>query len=492
MTIGNFNGIKSLFFDNLTVKQTLFKNTFWLGTADGISKFLKFILFIYVARILGAAEYGKFTFALAFAGLFIIFADLGLSHITTREFSQEKEKEKKFGALLSLKILLSLGTLVLILASSFFITADPLIQKLIWILAICNLAECFSWIIFAFLQARQKMEYQAFTGILESLIVVGTGLFILFYFPSIRNLSYSYLFASLVALIFVLILFHFKVQRLSLNWRKSIWKEFLLMSWPIALTGMAAAIYGQTDSVMMGYFGQIIQTGWYNAASRIVWATIIPMNLISISFFPVLNKAFNESKEKLQKVFDYQMGIMIFFALPIVTGGIVLAPKIIDFMYNQSYFSSILALQILILTAGIVYFYNPFSQILITFNQQKKAFWMTMGTAITNVILNLILIPKYSLYGAAVATVITHFLTFALFFNLIVRYTYIKPLKSKVLLTFLGAFFSSLIMYFVISLPAIYNLHIIFSVLFGALIYSAVFFVLRYATGKFSRIYEKN
>ena len=77
MKIRNFADVKTLLFDNQTVKQTIFKNTFWLATAIGASKFLKFILFIYVARILGATEYGKFTFALAFVGLFVIFSDLG-------------------------------------------------------------------------------------------------------------------------------------------------------------------------------------------------------------------------------------------------------------------------------------------------------------------------------------------------------------------------------------------------------------------------------
>ena len=374
MEVRNFTDVKSFLFNNITTKQTLFKNTFWLVAANGTSKLLKLILFIYIARILGATEYGKFTFALAFVGLFWIISDLGLSHITTRELAREKEKEKDFSAILSLKILLGLGMLGLILIGSLFVTADPLIQKLILILAICNLAGSFSGMIFAFLQARQKMEYQAFVNILEALLVTGAGLFILFYYPSVENLSYSYLFASLIALIFVLALFHFKIQRLSLNWRKSTWKEFLLMSWPVALTGVAAGIYGQTDSVMLGYFGQITQTGWYNAASRIIWGVIIPMNIISISFFPVLNKALNESKEKLQKVWDYQMGIMIFLIVPLIMGGLTLAPGIMNFVYDSSYLPSIFAFQILILMAGIIYLYNPFGQILIVFNQQKKSF----------------------------------------------------------------------------------------------------------------------
>jgi len=203
---------KEFFLENLGIKQTIFKNTFWLAFAEGVSRFLKLILIIYVARILGATEYGKFTFALAFVSLFAIFSDLGLSQITTREFARDNEREKEISSLFSLKILLGLGTLILILIGSFFITPEPVIRSLIWILGIYTILASFGAIIFAFFQARQKMEYQAMTQILEAILVTAAGFFVILNFPSVINLSYSYLFAGFAALIFILTLFHFKVS----------------------------------------------------------------------------------------------------------------------------------------------------------------------------------------------------------------------------------------------------------------------------------------
>ena len=52
-------------FKNLGIQQTVFKNTFWLAAAEGISRFSRLILIIYVARIFGVNDYGKFNFALA-------------------------------------------------------------------------------------------------------------------------------------------------------------------------------------------------------------------------------------------------------------------------------------------------------------------------------------------------------------------------------------------------------------------------------------------
>jgi len=492
MTIRNFNRIKALLFNNVTTKQTIFKNTFWLTLASIVNKILRLVLFIYIARILGATEYGKFTFALAFVGLFGMFADFGLSQIVTREFSQEKEKEKEFPAVFSLKILLTLGALILILIGSFLITVDPLIQKIILILAFCFFSDSFIEIIFAFFRARQKMEYPAAITIFESLITVCAGIFILFYFPSVKNLSYCYLLASLVGLIVALFFLGLKLQRLSLNWDKSIWKKFLMISWPLALIGVLASIYNQTDSIMLGYFKQITENGWYNAAYRIIAATLTPLGLVSVSIFPVLSQSFKESKGKMQKVWNLYMEAIIFLAIPITIGGILLAPGIINFIYGQNYAPAILAFQILMVTSGIIFLYTPFQQVLVVFDRQKKIFWVILFGAIFNIIFNSILIPKFSLYGAAAVTVATHFLVGILLLKLTLNFHFISSFNRRILLSFTIAVLSSLLMYFVISLPAIYNLHIIFSILFGALIYSAAFFVLRYATGKFSIIYEKN
>lgn len=468
---------KSFFLENLGIKQTILKNTFWLAVAEGVSRFLKLILIIYVARILGATDYGKFTFALAFVALFVIFSNFGLSPITTRELSREKKKEKEFSSILSLKFLLSLGTLILILVGSLLITPDPIIRGVIWILAIYILVSNFSEIIYAFLRARQRMEYESWAKILQALVVTAAGFFVILNFPSVQNLSYSYLFASLAALIFILFFFHFKIYKLHLNWDKLIWQRFLAMSWPLALAGAFVAIYGQIDSVMMGYWGQITQTGWYNAALKIALITLIPMGLVHKSFYPILSIAFKESKERLQKVWNYQMEIAILFAVPIMVGGIVLAPRIIDFIYNPSFFPSILAFQILIVMAGIILLHTAFSEVLIVSNQQKKIFWIALAGAIINVILNLILIPKFSLYGAAFATVVTHLLIFYLLFKFTLKFTSIKPFNLRFLLIFIGAVLSSALMYFVISQPAIYHLNVFLSILIGAGVYLSFFLV---------------
>ena len=474
MDIKSIN-LKSLLLDNKTIKQTIFKNTFWLGIAEVVSRVLRLILIIYVARILGATEYGKFTFALAFVSLFSIFYEFGLPLIVTREFSGEKEREKELYSVLSLKIVLSLGALVLIRISSFFVTSDHVIKEIILFLALFSLISSFLTIIYAFFQACQRMEYQAWATILQASVVTPVGIFVLFNFPSLRNLSYSYLFSSLVALIFVLFFFHFNVLPLRICWQKTVWQRFLRMSWPMAFIGLFGVIFTYIDSVMMGYWGYITETGWYNAAYSIIHVTLLPAGIISTSFYPILSRFFKESKENFQDNLQGQMKRMISLAFPWVGGGIARAPKIISFIYGLNFSPSILAFQILIIIAGFVYLSSPFHHLFIAINQPKLICYISGVGAAINIVLNLLLIPRFTLYGAAMATLITYFAIFILVLFSVEYFTPISLFNFQLTNVLLCAVLATGLMYFLIKQPLIYNQSIILTLILGTLVYFGTF-----------------
>ncbi|MEK9135208.1 MAG: oligosaccharide flippase family protein [Patescibacteria group bacterium] len=480
MNIKSFSGIKEFFLDNKTVKQTLFKNTAWMVIATGLDRLLRLALFIYVARILGATEYGKFSFALAFISLFVIFYDFGLPSIVTREFSREKDKKEEFYSVISLKILLSLTALILIWLTSFFVADTPEVRRIIFILAVFSMIDGFISILYAFFQAFQKMEYRALIEIIQAILITGIGFFVLFNFPSVENLSNGYLIAASLTLFFALVFFHFKFLPLKIAWQKSVWQKFLTMSWPLGLGALFGVINNYADSVMMGSWNMFAETGWYNAAFKITTVLMIPGALISRSFYPVLSGFFKESKEKFQKAWNYQMDIMIFLAVPSFIGGIIFAPKIIYSFYPDNFIPSVLTLQILIVAAAVIFIHRPLYDAMVASNQQKKIFWITALTSIVNIVLNLILIPRYSLYGAAAATVAANILTVLIFLKYTMKFTPISPFQLNFLYTFFLAAISSFLMYMAIKQPLIYNFNIFLFLIMGSVTYFLAFFGLRY------------
>lgn len=479
--------LRKLFLENIGIRQTIFKNTFWLFLAEVVSRFLGLILVIYIARILGVTEYGKFIFALSFVSIMSIFSDLGIMDISTREFSRNRDNEKKFAGIFTLEFFLCVLTSVIIFISSFFITTDPKIQRIIWILAIFVLSNSLLGVIFSFLRARQKMEYEAAIKILQSLFNTIIVFFILFYIPSVENLSYGYLVSNLIILFLVLFFFCYYFQPIRLKLEKYS-LDILKMSWPLTFGFMASWLYILINSVMLGYLGLIAENGWYGAASKIAIVAMMPADLIIKSFYPMLSDFFVSSREKLQNTWNYLTESMILLAIPTVTGGVALAPKIINFLYGHAFAPSALALQLLIFVVGISFVNFPYNVILVVANQQKKNFSLIMAGVIINIILNFILIPIYGFYGAIVATIIASIIV--LFSTIIIcKYkTSIFVFNKRLLRAMLISSFSALIMYFVISYHSIFQLNVILLCLIGGLVYILVLFLSYKGAGFFSKI----
>lgn len=469
--------IKSFLFENTGVRQIIFKNTLWLATTEIITQLLKLVLIVYMARILGAEEYGKFSFALSFVTMLVIFAGLGLDNIITREFSRSKEAEKDYPSIISLKLFLSIGVFLLMYIGSFFITQEPSIRKSIWLLGAFILITSFLNIFYAFFHARQKMEYEAFFKIVQYVVLTIFSFLVLFIVPSIENISFAFLATNFITLAFILIFFHFFIRSIKLEYNKNIWRKFISFSWPLTLGVIIGWIYAPVSSVMLGYFGYNTENGWYSAAYKIIGAFVISVILVSRSFFPAINKASAASKERLQRIWNYQKELMIICAFPFIAGGMALASKIINFFYDSSFAPSIPIFQWMAFVFAIDFLYYPYATALIIFGQEKRNFVLIIAGLALNIVLNIVLIPVYKLQGVMVSNLISSLTVFLLAVFAVMRYTPISPLNFKIFKTLLAVVFSSTLMFFIVKLPVVYNLNLFALITIGMLSYFFIFIV---------------
>ena len=463
--------LKNLLFSNIGIRQTVIKNTFWLVLAEVITKLLGLILIIYVVRILGATEYGKFTFAFSFVSLMAIFSDLGIIDISIREFSRNKENEKKISEFFTLELVLCLIALVATVIVSFFITSDSAIRTMIWILIVYILSTNLLGVMLSFIKGRQKMEYEAAIKIVNAAVTTLVAFLVLFYIPSPKNLSFGYMASSLAVLFFIIIFFNKSFWRISLKWKKSS-LHILKISWPLSIGFVGLWLYVLINSVMLGYFNLITENGWYGAALKVTLIASIPADLIARSFYPMLSGLFFSSKEKFQKGWDYMAESMIYIALPMVTGGMVMAPKIIDFLYGPNFMPSILAFQLLILATSISFISYPYSVVLVVADKQKNNFIFIILGALINIVLNTIFIPIYGWYGSIIATIVASIIVLV---ALVIYSKKISPISffnKNILKAVLMSGLASFLMYFAISRPIVSALNVVFVCSIGVLVYA--------------------
>lgn len=477
--------IKGFLFDHLNTRQILAKNAFWLAVSEFVPRIFKFFLAVFTARILGATDYGAFSFALAFASMFLIFSDFGLGAIVIREFSRDPTQEKHFPAVLSLKMLLGFAVLAVTIAGSFLITPDQTIRWAIWILAFYIFFQSLKSLAHALFNARQRMEYEAASNLFAAITLTTFGFFVLLTAPSIISLGFAYAISSFLALIFVFLLLQWRIIPVATSFVPRIWKQFLSLSWPLGFSSFGFMVIGQIDFLTLGFFGQITQNGWYNAAYTIFGIMFLPVIIVYQSFFPVMSRAFRESLEKLQKMYNLQSEIAIFLAFGFLAGGLALAPRIIDYIYDPSFAPANLSLAILSAAAVFSFLAYPLQQILLISNLQKKILIASFAAALANLVLDILLVPQFSLYGTAFATFVTYAVMWALLFRDASFYAPITMFSTSLSLAIFVAALAAGIAYISLGLPMLANFHTLILVFLGGTIYTLAFLGFRFLTSKF-------
>jgi len=466
---------RSFLLENSGVKQTIAKNTFWLSFSMVLSKIIRYFLIIYVARILGATEYGVFSFAMSFVALFSIFADLGITSLISREVAKEEKSGIHISAAFTLKLLLTIATLVLIVIASFLIPQVAKTRITILILAGYILINGLAVFFYNCFYGKQEMQYQSVTEIISVSLTTILGIYLVSLVSRAYILAIAYLVGAIVA--FLIIFFIFKKRFRSIfkfDFNKTEWKRIINWSWPLALGGLFAAIYTNTDSLMMGFWHIFNQIGYYNVAQKIVGMAIVPAGLIAASFFPALTKAHsNQEIKKMQKLFNYQNIILAMIAIPIIIGGYIVANGLIIHLYGIEYQPAIKAFRILILMGGISYLVAPLGSALFIYNQQKRTFWVTVWAALLNVVLNTFLIPYFGLYGAAWASVATFALSFILLSYYTQKLTSLKFLNWRLIKYLFVFLLSSILMGLVLLLLTAHNVNPFLKISIGTLVYLA-------------------
>lgn len=407
--------IKNLLLSNATPRQTVVKNVFWLFSGEGVGRLIRAIIVIYSARVLGAAEYGVFSYAMAISGFVAIFSDLGVGAILTREsVKNPTNRQEYFATALAIKMGFMVINTALILFAVPLITnvagALPLLPLIVGLLFFDTMRE-FS---FAMSRALERMEWEAWVKILTNIAIAGFGFSFLLAWPTAYSLTVSYVIGSAIGFLaigFILLPYFREFYR---HVRLSLVSEILMLAWPIGLLGVLGSIMINTDMVLLGYWRSVEQIGFYSAGLKPVLLLYIAPTLLASAVFPAFTRLALVNKERFRYVLEQAVVGTFFLGLPAVTVGAVLAPELITLVYGAEYAPAVPSFILLLATILVVFPNTILANALFAHNKQRAFLWFVAVGAISNALLDIILIPRYGIEGSAVATVIAQTLTNAL------------------------------------------------------------------------------
>ena len=477
MMIRNFTDIKSLLLDNRSIKQIVFKNTFWLVMAEVIQGGIVFVITIWLARHFGPAIYGKFAFALSFIMLFSVLADFGFGTLTVREIARDKSKTAQYiDNIIAMKFVLGLITLGLIVLVIQFLGKEPEVVKLVYFLGIYIIINTFATFFQAIFRANEKMQYEAACRGIESLSLLGLVAFFILNKGSILTIGYAYIGAALIgAIISSGAIWHYFLKFfLKIDFK--ICKEILKEAWPFGLSFIFISAYYYIDTVMLSVMKTDQIVGWYNSAYRILMILSIAPSILFNAVFPRMSLLFISAKETLKLIYQQFLKYIFIISFPTCVGMTLLAEKFILLIYGSDFIPATIALQILIWSFLFTFFGGLFGNLLNACNKQTALMIITGLATVINILLNLFLIPQFNYIGASIVANLTKFFVIAVAFYILLKIGF-APQKEFYFKTGPKVIFAAICMGIFIAIFKEMNLF--FLVLFSVVIYFGILFLLK-------------
>lgn len=391
----------------ITTKRTIAKNTFWLFTGQIIGRGLRAAIIVYSARILGAASWGAFSYALSFAAFLTIFSDIGVNALITREASKNPELRYKYFStafFIKLALLTLLAGTVLLFKNnlSSIDEAVALMPIIIFGFIFDSLRDLCSSIS----RAMEKMEIEAGVNIFTNIVIAGLGLYFLVYSPTSRNLAIAYAVGAGMGLMVIAITIRKYFLGLLSNFDKNLVRPILVSAWPFGLLGLMGTVMINTDTIMLGWMASAEAVGFYSAGQKIIQLLYVAPTLIAAAFFPALTRFAKNKEDSFQKLFEQALSIIYFIALPLTLGGIIMAKQIIYFLYGDVYGPATNSFIILLATIVIVFPTTLFANSIFAHNRQENLLPYVIIGISGNAIFNLLFIPVWGIEGAALSTLL--------------------------------------------------------------------------------------
>ena len=277
-----------------------FKNTSWLFAEKILRMFVGLFVGIWVARYLGPEQFGLFSYAQSFVGLFTAIATLGLDGIVIRELvKDESRRDELIGTAFWLKLIGAFGVLLVLAVAVNFTSNDSYTNTLVFIIASATVFQAFN-VVDMYFQAKVMGKYITYANLLSLLASSLVKIALIMSEASLEAFALTIVFDSVV-LAMGYIYFYFKNSKFNiqnLKFNKSTAVALLKDSWPLILSGVVISIYMKIDQVMIQEMMGSEAVGQYAAAVRISEAWyFIPM-VVASSLFPAIINAKKHSEEQ--------------------------------------------------------------------------------------------------------------------------------------------------------------------------------------------------
>ncbi|HDQ15758.1 MAG TPA: flippase [Bacteroidetes bacterium] len=387
-----------------------------------ISKIFTYLYRILLARGLGPEAYGIFSLCFAIVSFLTAMSKFGVPSALERYipiYLKDKSRLKgiiTFSLRTAFIVSLILAVLTFVFSSNIAVWLNsPEISEVLKIFSLSipfivllsllvSISKGFKNILYPTISFN--LIYPSFNLLLAGMLIyMGYG---------VVSIAIAFFAANVLALLFLVLkietkIFSFtaKIKPVFMN------SEILKYSVPLLFVAISYLIIGWTDTIMLGYFESETVVGLYNAAlptaALMMFAPSVLVPLLLPVFSSLMSKKKNNQISNLYKTVSYWTVLinlpllMLFFAasnliLKILFGDIFTTASFAFIVLSAGFFMKSLAV--------------PSIKMMELHKQTKTIFWIILSSALLNVLLNLAMIPRYGMDGAAISSAISFLIIF--------------------------------------------------------------------------------
>lgn len=474
---------------NFTAAQKIAKESTISFVGLGYGQFVRYLFTALLARLVGVQFLGIYSLGNSITNIAGVLSkagtDVGLMrYISRRDIEKDRESIKtdirstlKMGLIFSIIIMLTQIILSGWLAENVF-EESSLLRIVLIVYAVSIPFTALMTIATFATQGFQLLKYKVFVEyILNPTVLIVSMIFVYFVFSSELAIILPTLLTGIVGFI-VANYFLKKVAGVNiLNIGKiSFNKKILTYSLPIMFTMILGTLLHWMDIIMLGYFTNLETVGLYHPAVRTAGLQQSILIAFAGIFAPMFSKYYAQNNIiGMHHIYKLVTRWILTLVTPIFILIFLFSTKIM-LLFGADFIQSSEALIILAIGTSIFAIFGVSSTALVVSGYQKLNLINALSATIINICLNIILIPKYGIMGAAWATLSS--MMFIAFARLIETWIFLKinPFNVKVAKPIIAGIITYGILYYV--KPHLMEYHTIITLILSITLIFVVYGVL--------------
>ncbi|MBU2559461.1 flippase [archaeon] len=397
--------------------KDILRGSLVLTSSNLAVRVLGYLYRVLAGRMLTTAEFGILNLALPIQYMIIILSSSGIAPAISKfvsEYEAGGEYKKRDGVISSS---LLFYTLIGIALGILFYLAAPYIgtyifneERAIVPLKIASIALPFGMLVAVYtgiFQGFKRMEYMGGTLVIEQVLRVVFAVLLL----SVSATAINAIIGSTLGFIVVLPIAYLLFKKLGLKISQPSFDEFkriFKFSLPVSATALAAFVLAYIDILLLGYFMSAEDVGIYSAASptsRLVMA-------FSAALYAVMLPSISETVAKKDSVqlrgyISYAYKLSIVILLPVTLVSILLSGPIITVLFGSRYLAAVAPFEILVVGTAFLGIFTLNSSIFQGAGRPGITMAILISTAVLDGVLNWVLIPRFEIVGAALASTLS-------------------------------------------------------------------------------------